>query len=293
MKTILNSKALPTICILLAAACWGMIGLWSLRLLNAGLSPYSIVVVRNCGGLVVLLALALIKDKNILRIDFKDLKYFFGTGVVSVLFFTLCYFSCQEIVSLSVAAILLYTAPAIVVVLSALLWKEPITKGKIVALVLTFFGACSVSGAFTGELVAPLLGIILGLGAGFFYALYSIVGHYALEKYLPMTVAVWTFIFCGVGSLFFIKPAELTAVFSQGSNCLLGLGLVVISTMTPYLLYNYGLSRIEAGRASIMASLEPVVACIVGVVVFGEGMTVLTFLGIASVLGGVYCITKG
>lgn len=290
MKTIATSKALPTLSILGAATCWGMIGLWSLQLLAAGLSPYSIVLVRNCGGLVMLLSIFAIKDRSVFAIDWRDLKYFFGTGVISVLLFTLCYFSCQEIASLSVSAILLYTAPSIVVLLSAILWKEPITKRKLMALVLTFFGAACVSGVFAGELVAPLIGILFGLGAGFFYAMYSIFGRYALAKYPPMTVTVWTFVFCGLGSLVFLRPAELTLAFSQPSSWFVALGLVAVSTVVPYILYTYGLSRIEAGKASIMASLEPVVACVVGVVVYSEDLTILTLLGITAVLGGVYCL---
>lgn len=293
MKSNAKTKALPTLSILAAAVCWGVIGLWSLQLLAAGLSPYSIVVVRNCGGLVVLVTLFAIKDRSVFHIDPKDLKYFFGTGIVSVLLFTVCYFSCQKIVSLSVAAILLYTAPSIVVLLSALLWKEPITKAKCLALILTFFGACCVSGVFAGELVAPLAGILLGLGAGFFYAMYSIFGRYALEKYPPMTVTVWTFIFCGTGALFMANPTELVTVLSQGYNWALALGLVLVSTVAPYILYTYGLSRTEAGKASIMASVEPVTACVIGVAVFGETMGLLSLLGIAAVLGGVYCLKDG
>ncbi|WP_409967886.1 EamA family transporter [Bengtsoniella intestinalis] len=288
-----NAKSLPTFAILAAAICWGVIGLWSLQLLSAGLSPYSIVAVRNCGGLVLLLAIFAIKDPSVFKIDPKDIKYFFGTGIVSVLLFTVCYFSCQQMVSLSVAAILLYTAPSIVVVMSAILWKEPITKAKLAALVLTFFGACCVSGVFAGELVAPLMGILLGLGAGFFYAMYSIFGRYALEKYPPMTVTVWTFIFCGTGALLIANPTELVSVLSQGYNWALALGLVVISTVAPYILYTYGLSYTEAGKASIMASLEPVTACVIGVAVFGETMDLLSLLGIVAVLAGVYLLKDG
>ena len=63
--------------------------------------------------------------------------------------------------------------------------------------------------------------------------------------------------------------------------------LAVFSTAAPYILYTWGLARVEAGRASIMASFEPVVAALMGAALFGEPMTVLTAAGIACVLAGV------
>lgn len=275
--------------ILAAAALWGIIGVWNRRLMAGGLSPYSIVVVRNCGGLVLLLAVMALRDRSVFHVERQHLKYFFGTGVVSVVLFTVCYFSCQEICSLAVASILLYTAPAIVVVLSAILWRERVTKKKLLALGLTLVGCALVCGVFSGSLTVTGGGILLGLGAGFFYALYSIFGRYALAHYGPMTVTVWTFVFAGVASLALVRPAELAAL-AQPSLALTAVGLVVCSTVLPYILYTRGLARVEAGKASILASLEPVVASVAGVVLFGEPMSPLTAAGIVCVLAGVYIL---
>lgn len=275
-------------CVLLGAALWGVIGLWNRQLMAGGLSPWSIVLVRNTGGLLLLLAVFAVKDRSVFHVKREHLKYFFGTGIVSVLLFTACYFSCQKICSLAVASILLYTAPSIVVVLSAVLWREPVTKKKLLALGLTLVGCACVCGVFSGDMSVTPAGVLLGLGAGFFYALYSIFGRYALRAgYGAMTVTVWTFVFAGAGSLLFIRPSELAAAAAQPSMWLWALGLVVCSTVLPYMLYTAGLSRLESGKASIMASLEPVVASLLGVLVFQEAMTGLTFAGVVCVLAGV------
>lgn len=272
-------------CILAAAALWGVIGLWNRRLLASGLSPTTIVTVRNLGGMLLLSAIFAVKDRNVFRVRREHLKYFFGTGVISVVLFTACYFSCQKICSLAVASVLLYTAPSFVVILSAILWKEPVTGKKLTALGLTLVGCAFVCGLFSGDLTVTATGILLGLGAGFFYALYSIFGRYALAHYDSMTVTVWTFLFAGPASLVFLRPAELAAL--TPSAWLTAAGLVVFSTVLPYILYTKGLSQVESGRASIMASLEPVVASLAGVLVFGEPMGLLTAAGIALVLAGV------
>lgn len=272
--------------ILLAAVLWGCIGLWNRQLMEAGLSPTSIVVVRNLGGCVLLAAIFAVKDRGVFRIKKEHLKYFFGTGIVSVVLFTCCYFTCQQLCSLAVASILLYTAPSFVVLLSAILWKELVTKRKLLALVLTLIGCAAVCGIFAGDLSITLTGVLLGLGSGFFYALYSIFGRYALAHYDSMTVTVWTFLIAGPASLVLVKPAELT-VLTQPRYLLLAVCLVVFSTVLPYLFYTKGLSQVESGKASIVASLEPVVAALVGVLVFGEPMSLMTAAGIALVLAGV------
>ena len=282
-----STSAGAAVSILVAAALWGIIGIWNRHLMAAGLSPYSIVAVRNIGGLLALTIFCGLFDRSVFRVRKQHLKYFFGTGVVSILLFTICYFSCQKICSLAVASILLYTAPAIVVVLSAILWKTPITKKKVLALVRTILGCACVTGVFAGGLTVTFAGVLLGLGAGFFYALYSIFGRYALAHYDSMTVTVWTFIFAGTAALVFVRPAELAAAFSQPKIWLLAACLVVFSTVLPYILYTGGLSKVESGKASIMASLEPVVASIAGVLLFSEPMSGLTAAGIVLVLSGV------
>lgn len=276
--------------ILAAAALWGIIGVWNRNLMAAGLSPTGIVVVRNFGGMLLLLAVFAVKDRGVFRVRKEHLKYFFGTGIISVVLFTSCYFSCQKICSLAVASILLYTAPSFVVILSAILWKEPVTKKKLLALALTLVGCACVCGVFDGGLTVTFTGILLGLGAGFFYALYSVFGRYALAHYSSMTVTVWTFIFAGPASLVMLRPAEMRAAFTAPSAWLLAAGLVVFSTVAPYILYTRGLARVESGKASIMASLEPVVAALAGVLIFGEPMGLLTLLGILCVLAGVYIL---
>ena len=273
--------------ILLAAALWGVIGFWNRRLLSGGLSPTGIVTVRNFGGMALLCAVFAVKDRGVFRVKKEHLKYFFGTGVVSVMLFTMCYFTCQKLCSLAVASILLYTAPSFVVVLSAVLWHEAVTGRKLLALILTLLGCALVCGVFSGEVTVTAVGLLLGLGAGFFYALYSIFGRYALAHYDSMTVTVWTFLFAGPASLVLLRRADVAAFAAQPDLLVTAACLVVFSTVLPYLFYTRGLAHVDSGRASIMASLEPVVASLVGAAAFGEPVTALTALGIGCVLAGV------
>lgn len=285
-----KTQAGASICILLSAALWGIIGLWNRSLMAAGFTSTNIVAIRNFCGMLLLVAIFLVKDRSVFRVKRAHLKYFLGTGIVSVLLFTTCYFTCQQICSLAVASVLLYTSPAFVVIMAAILWKEPLTKKKLLALLLTLVGCALTCGIFAGDLSVTLPGILLGLGAGFFYAMYSIFGRYALAHYGSMTVTVWTFIIAGPASLVFFRPAELSVVAAKPQLLIVILGLVVFSTVLPYILYTRGLSQVEPGKASIMASVEVVVAALAGVLAFGEPLTVQTLAGIVCVLAGVYIL---
>ena len=276
--------------ILGAAFLWGIIGIWNRKLMEVGISPTSIVVIRNIGSMLLLSAIFAVKDRSMFQVKKEHLKYFFGSGVISVVLFTLCYFSCQKVCSLAMASIFLYTAPSFVVIMAAILWKEPVTKKKVTALVLTLLGCALVCGVFAGELAVTAAGILFGLGAGFFYALYSIFSRYALKHYSALKCTLWMFIFAGIASVFLIRPTEL-AVLLNFREGMIAVVLVVLSTVLPFLLYTMGLAHVESGKASIIASFEPVVAALAGVLIFGESMGVPTVVGILCILAGV-CILR-
>ncbi len=283
-------KYLPHICVLGSGVLWGLIGLFNRRLTGAGLSVGSIVLIRNFGSMLLLGLLFLIRDPRIFRIRAKHLPLFFGTGVVSVLLFTLCYFSCQKLCSLAVAAALLYTSPAFVVIFSAILWKDRITKKKLLALCLAVLGCTLVTGLWSGDAEVTLWGAVLGVASGLFYGLYSIFGRYALEHYKPFTVTFYTFLFAGLGALAALRPAELAAGFAQPGIALTALGLVAVCTVAPYLLYTFGLAGMDSGKAAILASVEPVTAAVVGVLAFAEPLRAGVLLGLGCILLCVYIL---
>ena len=200
-------KYFPHLCVLASGVLWGLIGIFNRRLTAAGFSVASIVLIRNLGSMLVLGALFVLKDPKIFRIRAKHIPIFLGTGVVSVLLFTLCYFSCQRLCSLAVAAVLLYTSPAFVVIFSAILWKDKITKRKLLALLLAFLGCTFVTGLWSGDAAVTAWGALLGVASGLFYGLYSIFGKLALKRYRSETMTLYSFLF-GAASMCFMCDAK-------------------------------------------------------------------------------------
>jgi DME family drug/metabolite transporter len=124
------------------------------------------------------------------------------------------------------------------------------------------------------------------LGAGLTYALYSIFGKTALRRLSPFTTVVYTL---GFGALFL-------AIISRGLPALPRAGAlpmaytIVFPTALAYLAYIGGLRWVEAGRASVVATLEPVVAALGGALVLREPFGVVQWIGAALVLTGVVLV---
>lgn len=160
------------------------------------------------------------------KVKLRDLWCFLGSGVVSLLFFTFCYFQAMTLMSLSAAAILLYTAPAIVTLFSALLFKERLTAMKLVAVVLAFLGCALVSGLGSGSMTLSTAGILYGLGAGFGYAMYSIFARFALERgYSSNTINFYSCLLAAVGAaLIWGVDGVFETAAASGGNIALALG---------------------------------------------------------------------
>ena len=284
-----SRRNIGPVLIILAGCFWGSMGIFVRRLSNFGYSSVQIVSIRVTLAALVFCALLFFKDRAGFKISMRDLLLFLGLGFGSILFFTVCYFSAITIMPLSTAAILLYTSPIWIMLMSVLFFKEKLNRKKILALALAFAGCVLVSG-ISGERIT-LAGLLLGLGSGIGYGLYSILGTIALRRYSPYTVTTYTFVFAAAGSWLICRPADMLSKFAGASN-LAGLLLfclltALVTAVIPFLAYTLGLRTVEASRAGILATIEPMVATLIGVLFFSEPLTMLSGLGILLILAAV------
>lgn len=271
-----------------AGVLWGLISIFFKLLTAAGLDGFQTVAVRFGFSAVLLLAWLAVRSPALLRIRHPaHLLYFLGTGILSQAFFNFCYYTAIDRAGVAVAALLLYTAPAFVIVFSRVLFREAITGRKLAALVLTILGCACISGAFGGALAISRAALLYGLGSGLGYALYSIFGKLALRDYAPETVTVYSFVFATLGLLPLAHPAELVTRLTEPAVLLPGAGIALLCTVGAYLLYTAGLTHVEAGQASILATVEPVVAALLGFLAFHENVTMSGIAGIALILSAI------
>ncbi len=274
--------------VILAGVFWGSMGIFVRRLDACGFDPIQIVSIRVTLAAPVFCAL-LCRDRGGARPGLRDLPLFLGLGLGSVLCFTVCYFYAISVMPLSAAAILLYTSPVWIMLMSAVFFRERITSAKLLALVLAFGGCALVSG-FSGVGLTPA-GILAGLGSGVGYGLYSILGTVALRRFSPYAVTACTFVTAAAGSWLVCRPGDMLSRFAGAENIWSLLGLCIatalVTAVIPFLAYTLGLRSLEAGRAGILATVEPMTAALVGAAVFAEPITVLSGLGIGLILSAV------
>ncbi len=283
-------KKFAPVFVLAAGTLWGLMGIFVRKLGTYGFSSLQIACLRILFGAALFLMITGCYRRELLKIRFRDVGLFLGMGLLSLLLFTVCYFTTIHLASLSVAAILLYTSPIWVMLLSAVFFREKITGRKLLCAAMAFGGCVLVSGIGSASSLSPMV-IATGLMSAVGYGLYSIFGTIALRKYQPLTVTTYAFLFGAAGAAILCKPTEIITVISSAPNPT-GLVLLLILTafvtaVLPYLLYTVGLSHMRASAAAIMASIEPVVATAAGALVFGEGLTIPAFAGIALVLGAI------
>jgi drug/metabolite transporter (DMT)-like permease len=280
----LLKKRLGEVAILLSTLLWGSIGIFTRALTEFGFSSVQIVTVRAVITAITMGIVIAIKDPKLFKFNLKDIWMFFGTGICSFLFFNICYMSSIVENSLSVACILMYTSPIWVTLMSALLFKEKLTFKSVGALIICFGGSALV--CLSSSLKLTNIGLVYGLLSGFGYALYSIFGKYAAEKYNTLTITFYTFLFAAFGALPICNVKTLAPLVFTVKGSLLSVAIAVTCTILPYLLYTYGLSNTTAGKASILSITEPCIAAVVGMIAFSEMFGIQGVIGILAVIGG-------
>jgi drug/metabolite transporter (DMT)-like permease len=277
--------------IMAAASLWGSIGIFIKNLTAAGFSPMQLVAFRTLISMTLIFLFLLWKAPEKLKIRWQDSWMFIGTGLFSFVFFNYFYFISVQRNGLSVASVLLYTAPVFVFLLSVLLFRERVTPLKVTTLILAVIGCLLVSGALekdTGML--DLFGILAGVLSGLGYGLYSIFGKFALTRYDAVTITFYTFLFGTLGAFPLAgmnRVPGLIDSFGLLANILI---LAVLITILPFTLYTMGLSGTEPSKASVLATVEPLVATFFGLLLYQESLGVLKFFGILAVIGAALII---
>ena len=283
------NKNFASVCVIAAGALWGLISLFVNPLSGYGLSSMEIGFLRVLFCAAVMLVIILICKPPLLKIKLRDIWIFLGSGILSLTFFSWCYFTTMITAEVSVAVALLYTSPVWVMLFSAVLFKEKLNLRKFIAIIATVSGCVFVAGLISGARALTPKSFLIGIGAGIGYALYSVFGRLALEKgYSGMTITFYTFLFASAGFAFFIKPTELVSRCSaQPKIILLSLLSAVVCGVLPYIFYTAGLKHLEASSAAILVAVEPLVGCIVGFAVYREPAEPLKLFGIALILGSI------
>ncbi|MCQ2056450.1 MAG: EamA family transporter [archaeon] len=276
-----------------AGSLWGTMGVASRYLLEHSVIGFQIIFVRSLITSLTIFIGYYFLDAGKLKIELKDIWMFIGSGVFGLTAFNLCYFNALPTLSLSMATVLLYTAPVYVTVISLVVFNEKMTRYKLLALITAIFGCIFTTGV-VGNGDGDTVGIMFGILAGFFYSLYTVFGSIALKKYDPITYTAYTFL---LAAIFTFPTSHMTELcYLSSKDILIPVCLVLIGvlfTLIPFFMYSRGLRDLDPSVAAVLAYTEPMVATVIGFVIYGETIYFSTIVGILLILGSIVLLSYG
>jgi drug/metabolite transporter (DMT)-like permease len=272
-----------------AAALWGCSGIFATALLGLGLTAGSNALLRPVLGGVALLLGAIAFARSSLRPGWRAFLLLAGPGGAITALFQIAYQSSFAESGVTTTVALLYLAPAITVAASGPLLGEWPTGRQLALAALSVVGVwLTVTGAEDASMDLGARGLVWGVLAGTSYAGYTLFGRWGARRHGSYATLLHT----NLGSCLLIAIGlpllGLRVVMPQSAEAWRLMGVYALLTVTlSSLLYYDALHRIEAGRAAIATTLEPVVAAVLATLILDQGLEPRGWAGLAMVVGGV------
>lgn len=286
--------------ILGAASMWGTIGIFFTILhFTYGMSAVAIGFARAGIAGIFCLMFAAIWKRDALKLS-RELVVVYGLfGLFGVAFFYVLNTEAVILTNVPTASVLLYTAPVFVTLLAWRLWREPLTVRKGIAVVGAFVGCALVARAYDpSALKLNGWGVLVAAFAGLMYALFTVFSKYLSTRASPITTVTYSLVF---GTLFLLPLQffEVPGMGPPGYQVLLQqplawfalLGLCLGPTLGSYALFNMGLRDVPASVASVIATIEPIVAGIAGYFVFRQSLELLQVVGAVIIIAAALWLT--
>jgi drug/metabolite transporter, DME family len=256
-----------------AASLWASLGIFGRMAFAHGVPALDVASVRAFLAFVAILPLALLQGPGLrrLRLPPRDLPLLLGYGAIGIGAFYFVYLAAIERLPIAVAAALLYTAPAWVITIAWIMRWEPVRPGRLVPLALVLVGAFLVTGAFRNLAAVDAVGVAAGIASGAAYAIFTVIGKRIRERYDVLT----TFLFAyGAGALVLAVVAPPWRTLLEYPDALTVLILMALGpTLLAVLLFYVGIRHIDASTASMLATIEPVIAALLALAWLGESLT--------------------
>lgn len=269
--------------IISAASCWALIGIFSFVAYGQGIQPMEVAFWRAVLSWVFFAVQAVMRKET--QLVKKDIPLLVLFGFFGISAFYVSYLFAIKEGGAAFASVLLYTAPAWVVACSFFIFREKLTISKITAVLMVVTGVLLISSAGGNSNSPNALGFVAvfsGLTAGFCYSLYYTMGKYFTSRYSSANLFFYVLPVGALGILPFVEFGDKSA-----TAWLALLAVSFISTFIANYCYYQGLKYLEAGRASIVATIEPVVAATFAYLILGEYFTSLGYVGAAMIISAV------
>lgn len=262
---------------------FGSGGVFVRTLTQNGIDSATLLFLRFSIATLPIVIAILLTDRKLFRIDLSDLPLFIVCGIC-IVGLNLCYNEAINTVPLSLAAVLLSLAPIYVLIIAYFLFKEKITSRKLICMILAILGCILMTGILETSIGnIPVHGILIGAGAGLFWAIYLMASKKSMNNgNHTFTILFYSILVISLVLIPFTNFSQIENFISINPTLTI-LFLILHSTISfalPYIFSTISLSYIDSGVSSILLSgAEPLAALIFGFAIYSEIPTVLMFIG--------------
>jgi len=295
-----DRRGLGYLMVAVAATLFAVNGTVSKVVLGSGLSSVELTQIRSTGAAVGLLVFLGLFARARLRVGRRELLFLVLFGVTGVAFVQWLYFVAIEHLPVGIALLIQFLAPLFVALFARFVYHERIRSRIWIALALCIVGLAVIVQVWSG-LAFSTIGITAALAASFALTAYILMAERERRHRDPVSLSFYGFLFA---ALFWAIVQPLwrfpwdvlgESVSLQGNLAehsapvwLLVAFVVVVGTMITFSLLTGALKHIPATRASIVATLEPVIATVVAWLWLGETFGTAQLIGGAVVLAGIF-----
>lgn len=286
-----QSDLIGYLAVLVAAACWGTSGIFVKLIVDSiDVTALALAFWRDLFTFIVLITGVGLFRPAWLSVRRRDMPWLVGLGC-SLGIFHVFWNLGVSLNGAAVATVQQAAMPAIVAVAAWMIWREPLTWPKILAILLTFVGTILVSDLnVLSQTEISLSGVLIGLGIPFTYASWNLFGKKVRGQYGSFTLLTYAF---GIGALILLplqfftpQPWPVPAV-----TWLWFSGLISVSTALGFAIYTFGLGRLPASVATILAMTEIPIVAVYAYFLLRERLTTDQIYGALLVVGGVLLLS--
>ncbi|MEJ6513443.1 MAG: DMT family transporter [Ilumatobacteraceae bacterium] len=284
-----NQRVIGMLCVLLSSTGFATVPTFAKKLYAHETNAMGVMSVRFTLATLLMLAIRSIMVRNTPWPSLKNTAKLLLWGVC-IMGISLTYFIAINDIDTGLAIVLFYANPLFIIVGSWIIWKKRPSKNVQMSLVFTMIGVFitvgQIGNASIGAVALVLLSAVL-------FTIYLLGLSHSLERTDVITSVVLVNAGGAISYWFLVvtSPGSLTSEFPHDSTAwLLIAGLVIFGTVTPILASFAGLKRVGPSTVSVLATFEPVIAIIAGVIFLGEDLTLNRVLGASFVIGALIAL---
>jgi len=286
-----NQKAVGAALIVFASACFAMVPFMAKSTYDEGANALGMLSARFTMSAIMMVILRLIFVRNTPWPRKQLLPDLLSLGFVGLTICALTYFSAIRDIDTSLAIVIFYCNPVMVVLISWLIYKKKPSKSIVYALIFTMVGVGITAGEIGSGSTRAIVLVLISSLAYVFYAL----GCSRSLKHTDMFTGV-TFVNIGAALGFnlvaIVSPGGLQADYPDSSKgWLIIVALAVVGTVFPTTTFFMGLKRIGTNMTSIFTTSEPVFGIAAGVLILNERLSVNSMIGATFVIGALLMLS--